>query len=126
MVASERAAEYPCATREECVAAWNKAYGAPGSSVKKEVEAADPGYEPTVYRPKCYEPTVRDTPYLNRQRHTNLTSTHSDSPLASDALPPLGVLPKAAPTSRAPGVGAFCRMIMDEADRAKLSECELE
>ena len=42
MVASERAAEYPCAIREECVAAWNKAYGAPGSSVKKEVEAANP------------------------------------------------------------------------------------
>jgi hypothetical protein len=103
-VASERAAEYHCATRAEGVAAWNKAFGAPGLSVKKEVEAADPGHEPTVYHPKCYEPTTRDTPYLNRQRYTIWTSTHSDSPLASDALPPLGVLFKAAPKSQAPGV----------------------
>ena len=85
---------------------------------------------------------MRDTAHLNRQRHTICASTHSYSPLASDALPPLGVLPKAAPKSRAPGVGAFCQLsnerrqdekarkgtkaIMDEADRAELSECELE
>ena len=39
MVESERAADYPCATREECVAAWEKAFGPPGLSVEKEVEA---------------------------------------------------------------------------------------
>ena len=88
---------------------------------------------------------MRDTAHLNRQRHTICASTHSYSPLASDALPPLGVLSKACP----PGVLAAAnfeepsgncktkgdkkkgqkkgtKAIMDEADRAELSECELE
>ena len=65
--------------------------GASGQTASPEVGDEEPGSEPTV----------RETASSDRQRLTISTSVQSAS-TASDALPPVGVLFKAAPTSQIP------------------------